>query len=342
VRGIEVWLHTFAFPHRVAELARRAEDWGFAGMLVADSQNLNADAWVELALAAAATKRIGLGPGVTNPLTRHPAVTASAIATLQAETGGRAMLGLGRGDSALTQLGRRPVPVAELERGLVAIQGYLHGEDVELDGVTSRIRWLPLRDVPPPPVAVAATGPHVMSCAARHADRIDFTVGAEPERLRWAIETARAASEGRSVTLGAFVNVAVHSDRAVARDLVRGSTAILARFATEGAPPDGLSEVTRQGIETLAAGYDEALHGSAAAPHAQQLGDEFIDRFALVGSAEAVGQRIAELAGLGLERLVVVPGSLDAHPNLVDESNARFAAEVLPRLRGLPVAGQRH
>src|SRR5215210_2872116 len=156
---------------------------------------------------------------------------------------GRAVLGLGRGDSALTQLGMRPVPVAELERALGAIQGYLRGEEVELDGAAGRIGWLPLADLPKPPVAVAATGPHVIACAARHAEHIDFTVGAEPDRLRWAVDTARAASAGRSVSLGAFVNVAVHPDRGVARDLVRGSTAILARFATEGAPPDGLSEV---------------------------------------------------------------------------------------------------
>jgi 5,10-methylenetetrahydromethanopterin reductase len=107
---MDVWLHTFSFAHRVAEVAKQAEQWGFAGLLVADSQNLNADIWVELALAGAATDRLLLGPGVTNPVTRHPAVTASAAATLQAETGGRAVLGLGRGDSAVTQLGKTRPP----------------------------------------------------------------------------------------------------------------------------------------------------------------------------------------------------------------------------------------
>ena len=86
-------------------------------MLVADSQNLNADVWVELALAAAATERLRLGPGVTNPATRHPAVTASAAATLQEESGGRAVLGLGRGDSSLGQIGRAPVPVRRARGG---------------------------------------------------------------------------------------------------------------------------------------------------------------------------------------------------------------------------------
>jgi 5,10-methylenetetrahydromethanopterin reductase len=328
---MDAWMHTFSFPHRVAELAKRAEEWGFGGLLVADSQNLNADIWVELAHAGAATSRIKLGPGVTNPVTRLPAVTASAAATLQAETGGRAVLGLGRGDSALTQLGRRPVGTAELERALVEIQGYLRGEDVTVDGVTSRLRWLAAYEMPKVPVAVAATGPRVIAAGARHAEQLDFTVGAEPDRLRWAIETARAAAPG-DLSLGAFVNVAVHPDRAVARDLVRGSTAIFARFATEGAPYYGLSDVTRAGVERLAAGYDEGRHGEGAAPYARRLEDGFIDRFAVVGPAEEVSERLMELAALGLERVIVVPGSVDADPALVEESNARFASEVLPAL----------
>jgi 5,10-methylenetetrahydromethanopterin reductase len=139
---MDVWMHAFAFTHRTVERARQVEAWGFDGLLVADSQNLNADVWIELALAGAATDRIALGPGVTNPFTRHPAVTASAALTLQVETGGRAVLDVGRGDSALTQIGRRPVSARELEEALVILQAYLRGEEVPLGKGESRIRWL--------------------------------------------------------------------------------------------------------------------------------------------------------------------------------------------------------
>jgi 5,10-methylenetetrahydromethanopterin reductase len=300
---------------------------------VADSQNLNADAWIVLGLIAAATERISLGPGVTNPATRHPAVTASAAATLQLESDGRAVLGIGRGDSALTQIGRRPVSVAELESALVAIQGFLRGEQVRVDGVASTIRWIADSGQPKVPVAVAATGPHVIELAARHAERVDFTVGAEPERMRWAVNAARAVEGSESLSLGAYVNVAVHADRAVARDLVRGNTAILARFATEGAPPDGLSEITRTGIARLASDYDESRHGQRSAPAALRLADEFIDRFAVCGPAGEVIERLAALGELGIDRVIVVPGSLDADPSAVEESNQRFAEDVLPALR---------
>jgi 5,10-methylenetetrahydromethanopterin reductase len=333
IHAMEVWLHAFAFPGHVAQLAHQAEEWGFTGLLVADSQNLNADIWVELALAGAVTSTLLLGPGVTNPVTRHPAVTASAAATLQAETGGRAVLGLGRGDSAVTQIGRRPVPVPEFERALEALQGYLRGEEVRLEGTTSAIHWLADAGLDKVPLEVAATGPRTIAAAARQAEGVDFSVGAELGRLRWAIELARETTP-KELSLGAFINVAVDSDREAARELVRGSVAIFARFATEGAPTDGLSEVTRSGIQQLASGYEAERHGEAAAPQAQLLDGEFIDRFAVAGPPEEVRDRLAEMGAAGIDRLIVVPGSLDADPVAVAKSNRRFARDVLPQLVG--------
>ena len=326
---MEVWIRAYSIPHRVAELARKAEDWGFTGLLLADSQNLTADIWVELALAGAATSRLRLGPGVTNPVTRNPAVTASAAATLQAETGGRAVLGLARGDSALTHIGRHPVPVAEFEDSLEAIQGYLRGDEVELNGMTSRIHWLPDPDLPKVPVEVAATGPRMIAAAARHAEGVNLTLGAELERLHWGIDIAREAAND-NVSLGAFINVAVDDDRGAARELVRGTVAIFARFATEGAPSQGLSDVARRGIGR----YEKERHGEAAAPHAQELDSQFIDRFAVAGPADEVRDRLLDIRAAGIERLIIVPGSLDADPGALQKSNERFAADVLPALLG--------
>ncbi|UJA19309.1 LLM class flavin-dependent oxidoreductase [Thermoleophilia bacterium SCSIO 60948] len=329
---MEVWLHAFAFPGRVEERARWAERTGFDGMLVADSQNLTADVWMELALAARATARIKLGTGVTNPATRHPAVTASAAATLQAESGGRAVLGLGRGDSALAKIGRGPVHVGELESAVVRIQAFLAGESADLDGFASQIAWIASSQAPKVPLHVAATGPHVIGLAARLADAIELTVGAEVERLRWALGVAREAVADPP-PVGAFLNVGVADDASAARDLVRGSTAIFARFATEGAPETGLSTATREGVEALASDYDETRHGEATAPHARALGDEFIDRFAVAGEPDEVAERLREIAALGIGRLVLVPGSLDAAPEAMARSDELLATEVLPRLR---------
>ncbi len=329
---MELWLHAFAVPGRVSTLARQAEAWGFTGMVLADSQNLTADIWVELALAGAATSRLRLGPGVTNPVTRHPAVTASAALTLQVETGGRAELGFAQGDSALSQIGARRLSVDEFERALELVQGYLRGEEMPLNGISSALRWLTGVAVPKVPVHVAATGPRTIAAAARHADGVDLTVGAEPERLHWGVETARSAGPAQ-LTLGAYVNVAVDPDHVRARELVRGSVATLARFAAETRSAPELPATTREAVDRLHQDYQPDRHGQAAAGYAQEIDDEFIDRFAVCGPAEEVRERLARLGREhGLKRLIVVPGSLDADPEAMARSNQSFAEEVLPGL----------
>src|SRR6185503_14677157 len=108
-------------PGRPAETARYAEELGFATALFPDSQNLAPEVWGQLMLAAAATSKLRLGPGVTNSVTRDAAVTASAALALQAQSDGRAVLGIGRGDSAVQRIGARVDPVARFERYLAAV-----------------------------------------------------------------------------------------------------------------------------------------------------------------------------------------------------------------------------
>ena len=163
----ELWMLTFPPPGAAGLVARFAEDAGWDGVVFADTQNLAADVYGSLCLAAASTSTLLLGTGVTNPVTRHPAVTASAIATVQAAAGGRTVLGIGRGDSSLAHLGREPERVAAFEAYLVRVQGYLRGEPVDLgEGVTSRNEWIGGNGLPKVPVDVAATGPRVIGIGA--------------------------------------------------------------------------------------------------------------------------------------------------------------------------------
>src|SRR5260370_1314985 len=98
---LEFWRVGQTTPRAIKDDARRLEQSGWDGMVVADSQCVIGDSYVALAIAAQATSRIKIGVGVTNPVTRHPAVTAAAIAGIQELSGGRAVLGIGRGDSSL-------------------------------------------------------------------------------------------------------------------------------------------------------------------------------------------------------------------------------------------------
>ena len=243
-------------------------------------------------------------------------------------------LGFAQGDSALTQIGSQRLSVAEFERALRALQGLLRGEQVQLpSGTACAIRWLSETELPKVPVHVAATGPRTIQAAARHAEGVDLTVGAELDRLRWGVATARQAARS-SLSVGAYINVAVDPDRDRARELVRGSVATFARFSSEARTLPQLSEQTKRGVTRAAADYEKARHGQASASFAQQLDDEFIDRFAVAGTAPEVRERLAAIRDCGIERLIVVPGSLDSDPEAIRRSNERFAYEVLPGLIG--------
>jgi 5,10-methylenetetrahydromethanopterin reductase len=334
---IQFWLGTFPIPGRAAELAQLAEEDGWDGLALTDSQNLAGDVFAALAVAARATSKITLATGATNPATRHPAVVASAMATLQVESKGRAWLGIARGDSALAYLGRKPMPLADFEHALQQIQAYLAGESIDLNGFPSRIEWLARANAPRVPMSVAATGPRVIDIAARVADAITFSVGADVARLQPAIESARRAREQVGLPplrFGAYVNAVAHPDVNEARRLVRGRMGVYARFSTMSRSVlDTLSADDRKVADDLVSSYDLHGHAASGARHEAALADDFVDRFGVVGPSEHVAERLVELISLGLDHIVVVGHSRNTPPDVFRESSRRFGQEVLPMVR---------
>jgi 5,10-methylenetetrahydromethanopterin reductase len=338
-KDLEIWTLSVPIPKLAGELAARAEAAGFDGIAFTDSQSLTGDVFAGLALAAHATRRIRLATGVTNPVTRHPAATASAIATVHAISNGRAVLGIGRGDSALFQIGLEPAPLATFERFLGQVAAYLRGSEVDLDGFASRVGWIANLEHAPVPVDVAATGPKVIELSARVADRITFAVGASPERVRWGIQRARAARSAagldlESLRFGAYVNVAPHPDVAVARELVRGGVGTMAHFSgMRGSSADGVAAEDRSVFEGIHSRYEREKHTLGRARHAAALEPEFLDRFAVVGPTQTCVARLLELVEAGVSKLIVTGASFDADREQAVRSRVLFEREVLPALR---------
>jgi 5,10-methylenetetrahydromethanopterin reductase len=336
---LQVWRTTFPRPGATAAVARAAEAEGWDGLTVTDSQNITGDPYAALCLAAQVTEQLRLGTGVTNPVTRHPAVTASSIATVQVESRGRAVLGIGRGDSALANVGQAPAPLGVFESYVTRVQGYLRGEYVELDGCRSRLEWLSSLGLPKVPVNVTATGPRVIELGARLAEWVTFTVGADRERLAGAVATAREARrqarlDPALLSLGAYVNVAVHPDVVVARDLVRGVVGAFAHFSgMRGAPTQLLRHEDRIVVERLGQEYDMAHHGMGQAGHAHLLDDAFVDRFAVVGPPDRCIERLRELVALGLDHLIITVGGREADSPDRQVSHELLVREVLPALK---------
>src|SRR4051794_39783074 len=149
---------SFCQPLQGAALAAEDEAAGFDIRYFGDNSCHGSDPFAELRDAARATTRIRLAVGATNCVTRHPSVTANAIAGVHAASGGRAICGVARGDSALKVLGQPPQGFAPWVQGIELLRSYLHGGGVAVDDWRSIIRWLPDRPEPPVPLEVMCSG----------------------------------------------------------------------------------------------------------------------------------------------------------------------------------------
>jgi 5,10-methylenetetrahydromethanopterin reductase len=323
----------------VVAQAERAERLGWDGITFTDSQNLIGDPFVGVALAAAATERIRFATGVTNAYTRHPAALANVAATVQETSGGRFVLGIGWGDTALFHLGRKPMPVSDFIASVTNLQAYLANETVDCNGHPSRLQWLDRCRQPKVPLDIAVSGPKMIEFAGRIAERVTLAVGADPDRVAWAIDLARkaAANVGRDpaeISFGAYVTVGCHPDLDAARDLISGAVAAFAHFSSmPGSTGAGLADADRAVVAEVGRTYDSNMHLRNSAAHTAALNPEFVDRFAVVGGPDACVQRLRELVDLGLERFVITGASFGANSEHRRTSEELLTGELLPALR---------
>jgi len=336
---MELWATRIPEVGTAERQAERAEQAGWDGITFTDSQNLVGDPFVAVTLASRVTERLRFATAVTNSFTRVPAALANVAVTVQEESGGRFVLGIGRGDTALFHLGRKPMPVDTFRELVTDLQTYLDNGTVDCNGHPSRLRWLDRAKQSKVPLDIASSGPRVIDFAARIAERVTLAVGADPERVSWALETARkaAADAGRdpaTISFGSFVNVGCHPDLDTARGLIGGGVAAFAHFSSmPGSTGAGLRDDDRALVAEVGRRYDSNVHLSNAAAHTQTLTPEFVDRFAVVGSPERCAERLTELAELGIERFVMTGATLGADRDDALTAANLVASEVLPSLR---------
>ena len=327
-----------------AHLAARAEAMGFDVLLTPDTQNLCGDPYGQLSLAAANTTRLKVGTGVTNPVTRVPAVTASAMATLQLESDGRAICGLGRGDSSCAHIGRRQATTAEIRSYADAVRAYIAGGDVTVGDKTTTMRWIQPGDVLPVPIDMAVTGPKTIRMAADVADRVSFAVGSASERLDWALDTLnqRLEETGRSrseLSVGAYINLVCDPDEARAIKLARTIAGLVAHFAgMKHAPVDHLPPQLKALAVKLKTEYDMKHHNQDVGSHMALIDDSFVDWFTIAGPPAKCIDRLGGLIEKGLDHVYILGGSDVSHPHgarvtaSVNQTE-HFALDVMPHFR---------
>jgi len=325
---------------RLRELAALAEAVGYDDLWMADERFFR-DVYVALTVAAAQTHRIRLGPCVTDPYSRHPALTAMAIASLAEACGGRVALGIGAGISGFAELGiTRVKPARAIREAVEVIRLLLAGDVADSDGDVIRVTRARLGFAPPHfaiPIYVASNGRLGQQAAGAVGDAAIMEGCATPNEARvFAEEVARgAALAGRDpsrVALVARLDACLSDDGKAARDVLRPHVArTLAagrlRHATLEAQGITLPAETRASVAHL--GYEPGV-----APYRHLLKfvpDRFVDALTLAGTPNEVTERLVALGRAGIREVIMHPvGPTDGD---VDETTRSFAEVVAPAVR---------
>ena len=317
---------------RIVALTQQAEAAGFEYGWIFDSHVLWKEPYPLLTLMANATRKMRLGPCVTNPAVRDLTVTASLFATLNLISGGRMELGIGRGDSSRRVLGKKPVTPAELERAVVTFRDLTAGQEVQYEGQPARLTWA----TGSPPVWIAGYGPKVLSLAGRTANGVILQF-ADPDLISWCLGFVRqgakeAGRDPKSVEIMAAAPVWVSDDLALARQRVRWFPALvsnhvvdlISRYKPEELPASLTSYVQDR------AGYDYQHHAEVGSDNARFVSDEVVDRFCLVGPVEAHREKLRKLAEVGVTQFNIYLMCGDEEQTL-----EIYKREVLPGFSGV-------
>jgi probable F420-dependent oxidoreductase len=319
---------------RVVNLAQRAETLGFSYGWTFDSHVLWQEPYVIYSQMLSATKRMVVGPMVTNPGTRNWTVTGSLFATLNDMFGNRTICGIGRGDSALRVLGHTPTNLATLSDSMKVIKGLARGEEVTYNGTTQQIPWVtPGSELK---ILMAAYGPKALHLCGTETDGFILQL-ADPQLAEWTIGAVRsaAATAGRDpdelyicVAAPAYVGTDLAHQRDQCRwfgGMVGNHVADLVdRYGDTGdAVPEALTDYIRE-----REGYDYSGHGKAGHDHTDFVPDEIVDRFCILGDEANHIARLQELRDLGVDQFAIY-----LMHDEKDETLNAYGQRIIPALR---------
>ncbi|MGY1943217.1 TIGR03842 family LLM class F420-dependent oxidoreductase [Nocardia asiatica] len=328
---------------RVIELARLAETYGFSHVWTFDSHLLWQEPYVIYSQILAATRKVMVGPMVTNPATRDWTVTASAFATLNEMFGNRTLCGIGRGDSAVRTQGRKPATLATLRQSVEVIRELGNGRSARVGDTVVRLPWAADSRLE---VWVAGYGPRALDLTGAVADGFILQL-ADPDITAWTIARVRAAAEraGRDpaavrmcVAAPAYVTDGTAEALAHARQQCRWFGGMVGNHVAEIVAKYGKGSDIPAALTDYVEGrrgYDYNQHGRAGNVHAEFVPDAIVDRFCLLGTADEHLSRLRELADLGVDQFAVY-----LQHDAKTATLQAYGESVLPSLDSLVAATQ--
>ena len=319
---------------------KRAEELGFDFCGIPDSPYNWMDCFPYLGIAAMETSRILLGPYVTNPLTRHPSVTASAMATVNVMSNGRAFMAMGRGDSAVKQLGWKPAPWKQYRKAVQNMRRWMRGEAVEVEGAPTPLQLKFTEGEVP--ISLGLFGPRGAKVAGELAD-CGTTECAELGAIKWFNEhqqkAAKAAGRGH-VDFEVSIATYVSDDAKVAREKCRWEPEVLLNLIwhlLQTYPVEDCPRSLTKGLEQLARDkdywqhYNWDTHAMIDEAHQKLVTDEMVDRFCVLGSVNACVDKLKELQKLGVDRFCAYLYGM--YEGELDTQLRAYAEKIMPHFK---------
>src|SRR5205085_4720162 len=243
---------------------------------------------------------------------------------------------VGRGDSAVRYIGRKPMKVAEFEQALAMIHEFMNGREVTWNDKDLQLKWV-RPELPPIPVWVAGYGPKALAVAGRVGDGVIIQL-ADPEIIQWIMATARSAAEevGRDpAELKCIVGAPAHitDDIADAREQVRWFPAMVSNHVMDLIERYGFdSEIPAALTDYVKARkfYDYKEHSRVGAKHGEFVTDEICDRFCVLGTAEQATEKLRELESIGVDQFNIY---LMTHGR--QETMDSYGRDIIPLFTGV-------
>lgn len=284
---------------KIVKLVKLAEDVGFEYAWVTDHYD-NKNVYVTLAMIAAETESIKIGPGVTNPYVRNPAITASVIATIDELSNGRATLGMGPGDkAAFDALGIEwTKPVSTIKSSIETIETLLKGEKTKNGAILKGVK--PVQENIP--IYMGAQGPMMLKTAGKISDGALINAS-NPKDFEVAVPLIKEGSElaGKKledVDIVAYTCCSIDEDANEAMKAAR----IVVAFIAMGSPAPVLE---RHGIDPSISGKIRKFIGNSDFSAAIRIvDDKLMDAFSVVGTPADFVPKIESLSDMGVTQYV--------------------------------------
>lgn len=346
--SVMIWPYSGVTIEPVVRLTQCAEQCGFETVYVGDSQMLWNDVYICLACCAQATTRVKLGTGVTNLVTRHATVTANAMVSLNMLSRGRAVLGVGAGDSAVRTAGLSPAKRSQLRRDVLLMRKLLSGHavapqagrpdgdettDKKVWGQVARLQLAGAEEWGSLPIEIAVMSPKAASLVGEIGDGliIDGHLGGNAEGAQVAIQAAAdgARSAGKDparLRYIAAIDAAIDDDRRAALDQVRPTAA--RNIANKLWLPDTIGVEHAEVVKAVTESYRFHEHLDLTARHRELIPDAVAQKCTIAGTPEDCIAKVYELEAAGITDIAIfVTTQNEAAARITLE---RFAKEVMP------------